>query len=244
MDARNTFQFTAFLRGLLLILSAAVYTAILCPPALAACLLDPSGRWPSFFQRTWVNWLLRSNGIRLRPRGLEQLDKGQPYILVSNHASILDIPGIISASPFPLRFVAKKSLGWFPLFGWFISLAGHILIDRNNAKSTLISLKKAGALLKKGISIVVFPEGTRTPDGQVKNFKEGAFLLALQSKAQIVPVSISGTYKMLPRTGWCFRPGIMELNIGEPVSTGGLSLREAYPLRKKVRDTIIKNLKT
>ncbi|MDI6755993.1 MAG: lysophospholipid acyltransferase family protein [Thermodesulfobacteriota bacterium] len=228
----------------MLILSAAGYTAILGPPALVACLLDPSGRWPSFFQRTWVNWLLRSNGIRLRSIGLEQLEKGQSYILVSNHASILDIPGIISALSFPVRFVAKKSLGWFPLFGWFLSLSHHILIDRKKANSALVSLKKAGALLKNGISIVVFPEGTRTPDGQVKNFKEGAFLLALQSKAQIVPVSISRSYQILPRTGWCFRPGLIELNIGEPISTEGLSLREAHQLRKKVRDTIIKNLKT
>jgi 1-acyl-sn-glycerol-3-phosphate acyltransferase len=243
MGAKISFQFFAFLRGLFLIFSTTVYTAILAPPAIVSCLLDPSGRWPSIFQRTWVNWLLRTNRIRLRPQGLEYLKKEQAYILISNHASILDIPGIISASPFPVRFIAKKSLSWFPVLGWFLSSSGHILIDRNNAKSALKSLKKAVALLKKGVSIVVFPEGTRTPDGQVKDFKGGAFLLALQSKAQIVPVSISGTYHMLPRTGWCFWPGLMELNLGKPIPTRNLSLREARPLMEKVREIIMQNLK-
>ena len=239
-----SFQLFAFVRALFLIFSATVYTTILAPPAIVSCLLDPSGRWPSIFQRTWVNWLLRTNRIRLRPKGLEYLKKEQAYILISNHASILDIPGIISASPFPVRFIAKKSLLRFPVFGWFLSSSGHILIDRDNAKSALKGLKKAVALLKKGISIVVFPEGTRTPDGQVQDFKGGAFLLALQAKAPIVPVSISGTYNMLPRTGWCFWPGVMELNLGQPIPTLNLSLREARPLMEKVRDTIIKSLKT
>ena len=74
----------------------------------------------------------------------------------------------------PVRFIAKKSLAWFPVFGWFLSSSGHVLIERDNAQSALRSLKKAVALLQKGISIVVFPEGTRTPDGQVKDFKGGA----------------------------------------------------------------------
>ena len=243
MKAIKAFQFSAFLRALFLIFSAAVCTAILAPLAIVSCLLDPSGRWPSRFQRTWGNWLLRTNGSRLRPKGLEHLEKGQAYIFVANHSSILDIPGIISASPLPVRFIAKKSLVWFPIFGWFLSLAGHILIDRENAKSALLSLKKAAALLKNGISIVVFPEGTRTPDGQVKDFKGGAFLLALQSKAPIVPVSISGTYHMLPRTGWCFWPGVMELILGKPITTHNLSLREARPLMKRVREIIMQNLK-
>lgn len=244
MKAIKSFQFSAFLRGLFLIFSTAVYTAILAPPAIVSCLLDPSGRWPSFFQQAWGNWLLRTNGIRLYPKGLEYLGKEQACILIANHASILDIPGIISASPFPVRFIAKKSLAWFPVFGWFLSSSGHILIERENAKSALLGLKKAVTLLQKGISIVVFPEGTRTPDGQVKDFKGGAFLLALEAKAPIVPVSISGTYHMLPRTGWCFWSGPMELNIEKPIPTHGLSLREARPLMKKVREIIIQNLKT
>jgi 1-acyl-sn-glycerol-3-phosphate acyltransferase len=242
MKATKAFQFSAFLRGLFLIFSALVCTAILTPPAIFSSLLNPSGRWPSFFQRTWSNWLLRTNGVRLRPQGLQHPEKRKAYIFIANHNSILDIPGIISAFPFPVRFIAKKSLIWFPIFGWFLSLSGHVLIDRENAKSALLSLKKAVALLKKGVSIVVFPEGTRSPDGQVKDFKGGAFLLALQSKASLVPVSISGTYSMLPRTGWCFWPGIINLIIGKPISTHNLSLHEARPLMKRVREIIVQNL--
>ena len=243
MPAKDSFQLTAFLRGLFLIFSAAVYTAIICLPAFFSCLVDRSGRWPSFFQRTWVRWLLRTNGVRLRLKGLENLREGQSYIFISNHTSILDIPGIISAIPRPTRFIAKKSLAWFPVFGWFLSLAGHILINRKNARSALTGLKKAVTLLRKGMAIVVFPEGSRSLDGRVKEFKGGAFLLAMQAKIPIVPISISGTYQMLPRTGWCFWPGIMELNVGEPISTRDLPLREARPLMERVRNTVIRNLK-
>lgn len=244
MKAKRTFQFAAFLRALFLILSTTVLTAVLALPALVSCLLDPLGRWTSFLHKTWATWLLRMNGIRLDPKGLEYLGQGQASILIANHASILDIPGIISAFPHPVRFMAKKSLAWFPLFGWLLSSSGHVLIERENAKAALRGLKRAAALLRKGISIVVFPEGTRTPDGEVKDFKGGAFLLALEAKAPIVPVSISGTFNMLPRTGWCFWAGRMELNIHPPIPTLGLSLRDARPLIKRVREIIIQNPQT
>lgn len=243
MNPSRPFELLAFLRALFLIFSAILYSAILFIPAYVSCFLDRSGRWPSFFQRLWVNWLLRTNGIRLKLEGMENLEKDDSYILVSNHASILDIPGIISAVPFPVRFIAKKSLLWFPIFGWFLYLSEHILIDRESAQSALKSLKKASSLLKKGISIIVFAEGTRTPDGEVKEFKRGAFLLAQHSKFPIVPVSITGTFTMLPRKGWCFWPGTMNIRLGRPIPTRDLSLQESRDLMEKVRETIIQNLR-
>ena len=243
MSQKPFFELSGFLRALILILSAAVYTAIIGLPALASCFLDRSWRWLSFFQRLWVEWLLRTNGIRLRLDGMENLKKDQSYILVSNHASILDIPALISAAPFPVRFLAKKSLLWFPIFGWVLYFSGHILIDRESAQSALRSLKKAPSLLKKGISIIVFPEGTRSPDGEVKEFKRGAFLLAQHSKFPVVPISISGTYDMLPRHGWCSWPGTINIRMGEPIPTRDLSHQESKDLMRRVRETIIENLK-
>jgi len=242
LGVRDSFQLTAFLRALFLILSAAVYTAILCLPALAACFLDPSGRLPSFIQRTWVKWLLRTNGLHLKVQGLKNLEKGRAYILISNHASILDIPAIIAALPFPVRFLAKRSLIWFPLFGWFLYFSGHVLIDRESSLSAMKSLKKAASLMQNGTCVIGFPEGTRSPDGEVKEFKRGAFLLARQSKFPIVPLSISGTYQILPRTGWCFYPGTISLQIGNPIPLHGFSLRQVQPLMEKIRNTIIQNL--
>jgi 1-acyl-sn-glycerol-3-phosphate acyltransferase len=243
MNPSRSFELPAFLRALFLILSAAVYTAILGPPALVSCFLDRSRRWPSFFQGLWVDWLLRTNGIHIRLEGMENLKKDQSYILVSNHASILDIPALISAAPFPVRFLAKKSLLWFPIFGWVLYFSGHILIDLQSAQSTLRSLKKAPSLLKKGISIIVFPEGTRSPDGEVQEFKRGAFLLARHSKVPVVPISIIGTYEMLPRQGWCFWPGTMHIRMGEPNPTRDLSHQESRGLMRRVRETIIENQK-
>ena len=147
MNPSRPFELTAFLRALFLILSAAVYTVILGPPTLVSCFLDRSRRWPSFFQSLWVEWLLRTNGIPVRVEGMENLKKDQSYILVSNHASILDIPALISAAPFPVRFLAKKSLLWFPIFGWVLHFSGHILVDRKTAQSALRGLKKAPSIL-------------------------------------------------------------------------------------------------
>jgi 1-acyl-sn-glycerol-3-phosphate acyltransferase len=242
MSPIHSFQIPAFLRALFLIFSAVVYTALLGPPASVSCFLDRSGRWPSFFQKLWVNWLLWTNGIHLDLEGIESLNQEESYILVSNHASILDILGIISAAPFPVRFIAKKSLVWFPIFGWFLHAAGHILIDRQKTTSAFQSLKKASSLLQKGISIIVFPEGTRSPDGEVKEFKRGGFLLAQRSKYPVVPVSIAGTYEMLPRQGWCFWTGTMHIRLSDPIPTRHLSRQEARDLMGRVRVTMIENL--
>lgn len=243
MDPSRPFELPSFLRTLFLILSAIVDSALLGPLAIVSSFLDRSGRWSSFFQGLWVHCLLRTNGIKMQVKGRENLKKEQSCVLVSNHASILDIPAIISAAPFPVRFMAKHSLAWFPVFGWFLYLGGHILIDRKSAKSALKSLKKASSQLKKGISIIVFPEGTRSPDGDVKEFKRGAFLLAQHSKFPVVPISISGTYDMLPRHGWCFRPGTMHIRMGQPIPTRNLSQLELKDLMGRVRETIIENLK-
>lgn len=242
MGEQRTFEWSAFLRVLFLILSAVIFSALLSIPAFVSCFIDRSGEWPSFFQRLWVNMLLQANGIRLRVVGLENLSNKEAYILVSNHASILDIPAIISACPFSVRFLAKKSLIWFPIFGWFLYLAEHILIDRESASSALKSLKKAATILKKGISIIIFPEGTRTPDGQLKDFKRGAFLLAQHSKFPIVPISISGSFQMLPRHGWCFWPGAIYIYMDKPIPTQNLTPSEAKTLMDKVREVIIRNL--
>lgn len=242
MGIQHRFEWLAFLRALFLILSAIIFTAILFLPAFLSCFIDRSGKGPSFFQKLWVNWLLWTNGIRLQISGLENLSPKEAYILVSNHASILDIPAIISACPFPVRFLAKRSLIWFPIFGWFLYLAEHILIDRESAQSALKSLKKAASILKKRISIIVFPEGTRTPDGEVKEFKRGAFLLAQHSKFPIVPISISGSFQMLPRHGWCFWPGSIYIHLDKPIPTKNLTPSEAKSLMDKVREIIIRNL--
>lgn len=242
MNAPRPFEFPAYLRGLFMIFSAALFTVLLFPPAFISCFLDPSGRFASFFQRLWMIWLLKANGIGLHIRGAENVGPRRDYIIIANHSSILDIPAIMATFDFPIRFLAKKSLIWFPLFGWFLYFAQHVLVDRRHTTSILKGMKKATSLLKRGTAIVVFPEGTRSLDGQVKEFKNGAFLLALQSQTPILPVSISGTFEMLPRKGWCVWPGPIHLTIGKPILTTGLSIKEADALMTKARDTIIQNL--
>ena len=240
MSTPRPYELSAFLRGQFLILTAILLTGLFGIPAFLTCLVDRSGRWSSFFQKLWVAWLMRANGIRIRLRGIEHVRPDESYILVSNHASILDIPAIIHSAPFPVRFMAKKSLTWFPVFGWYIYFSGHILVDRLSPPSALKSMRKAISLLRRGISIIVFPEGTRTPDGEVKDFKRGAFLIAQHSKYPVLPVSISGSFEMLPRKGWCFWPGTIGVNIGEPIHSSDLR-DNAKGLQERARQIIVTN---
>ena len=115
-------------------------------------------------------------------------------------------------------FVYKKSMTNIPIFGWAMYLAGYIPIDRKNARSAIVSLRKAAESMKKGISIVMFPEGTRTPDGEVKEFKKGMAMLASMSDSKVVPVSISGTFEILPRNSFKIKPGNVSVTVSSPVA--------------------------
>jgi len=241
MAAKKPLKFTALLRGLFLILSTAVYTFVLGGAACAVCFLDSYPRRLSVLQRLWVHLLLKTNRIRLQANGVEGL-REPPYIFISNHASLLDIPAIIHSIPFPVRFVAKKSLTWFPFFGWALLRSGHILIERKNTKAAMQSLQERSSILRDGYSVVVFAEGTRTPDGEVKEFKRGGFRIALEKGIPIVPVSVSGTFQMLPRTGWCLWPGTIRIRFGKPIPTRGWPAGEIEKLMDEVRETIIRNL--
>jgi 1-acyl-sn-glycerol-3-phosphate acyltransferase len=172
--------------------------------------------------------------------GLERLAPGRTYIFVSNHQSIYDIPIIFSSLPWQLRIIAKASLGKFPFLGWHLSHTGHLLVDRRRPDPVGI-LRRWKELVSKGLSLIVFPEGTRSLDGRVGRFKAGSFLLAIQAGLPLVPLSVAGSRHVMRKGRLMTCPGHVTLTIHQPVETAGLepSVEEARTLATRVREVVI-----
>ena len=137
--------------------------------------------------------------------------------------------------PLPLRFIAKKQLGNIPLFGWAMRAGRFIFIDRQNATSARRSIDAAADRIRQGCSVVIFPEGTRSRDGKLAQFKKGGFHLAINSGADVVPVAIRGSREIMPRGALLMRAGVVDIEIGEPISTAGLGANDRPKLLEQVR---------
>jgi len=170
-----------------------------------------------YFARIWSKALIFIAGIQVKVKGIENIPKTDHAVYIANHQSLFDIPLLYANIPNPFIIMAKKSLFMIPIFGWHLSLAGNIAIDRENtleaAKSLLIALKKA----KKKNSMLLFPEGTRSPDGNLLPFKKGAFLLAKNAGTSIIPLIIKGTNLILPKGKIYLRKGNAEIEFLPPL---------------------------
>ena len=188
--------------------------------------------------RLWAKLLVAAAGVELRTVGVETIERDKRYILVANHYSYLDIPCIFAAIPQPIRFMAKISLFKIPIFGWSIARAGFIPIDRKNRRTAVKSFDLAADRIRKGNTIVIFPEEGRSRQKSMRPFQRGAFLLALKSEQVIVPVAIDGTYEVFPATRWAVRPGVVTIKVGTPLPTAGLTLRDKDRLLTESRRQI------
>lgn len=189
--------------------------------------------------RLWAWTILGIGGIRLKVRGLDRLEPGRHYIFIANHQSYLDIPVLVKSLPrFQLRWIAKKELGYIPFFGWALWAGGHILVDRSDRASAMASFRKAKERIAKGVSVVIFPEGTRSSGGHMMPFKRGGFLLAAQTKTPIVPVTINGSWAVLPREDWRLKSGEIEVVVDEPIPIEKYDGKEISVLVKRVHDMI------
>jgi len=181
-------------------------------------LLDRHGKIAYKISRLWTWGILKIGGIRLMVKGLEHLDSSRQYIFMANHQSNIDIPVLVqSLTKFELRWVAKKELLFVPLFGWAMWASRHIVVDRSNRSKAMTSLRKARERIEGGISVVVFPEGTRSSDGQFLPFKRGGFVLAVKTQTPVVPITINGSGTILPRGDWRMRGGEIEVIVSDPV---------------------------
>lgn len=198
-----------------------------------------TGRW---FRRLGVAITKVNPAWRLHISGERITDPRRPYVVVSNHQSYADIP-LISHVPWEMKWLAKVELFRLPVVGWMLKLAGDIPVHRQDKRQGVAVLGIAGKYLRQHCSVMFFPEGTRSPDGKVHSFSEGAFRLAIKEGVPVLPLVIEGSGECLPKHGWKFgKPGIIRLKILPPVETAGMNAGDATMLCSRVRRMIIEQL--
>ena len=189
----------------------------------------------------WAKSLLLICNIKVKVIGKENLLRGKPQIFMANHQSDFNILIALACIPVQFRWIAKKELFSIPIFGAAMRNAGYIGIDRNNRKEAMKNIDNAVLQIWKGKSIMTFPEDTRSRKDEIKPFKQGAFYLAIESGAPIVPVSIIGSDEIMPQKSLKIIPRQIKLIIGKPIEVNNLNIENRHELIEKVRNTIIKN---
>jgi 1-acyl-sn-glycerol-3-phosphate acyltransferase len=220
-------------------LNMAVATPLLSTAAILGALFRAPPKFFDWVARSWARWILWASGVRVRTEGLESVELDQPQIFASNHVSWYDVFAIAAALPKRFRFVAKAELGLIPIFGQAWKAAGHISVDRKNRAAAVASLDAAGRLIRADhSSVVIFPEGTRSATGELLPFKKGAFMLALHTHVDIVPVAVIGSRHVMPKGGWRVRSGEVIVRFGQAIETAGYDEQNRDELIRRVRSAI------
>lgn len=203
--------------GFLRFVAGMMFTVMVAVAVLFSIPFDRHGRFYHAHTRFWSRGLLKIFGVRLQVHGLELIDRSRNYIYVSNHASMFDIPIVAVGVPDDVRLVYKKELEKIPVFGWGLRWGSYIGIDRGRGPKAMKSLDEAVARIRSGTSVLLFAEGTRTLDGRLQPFKRGAFNLAVRSGVPVVPLTINGSYSIVPKHSLRIRPGTVDLFLDPPI---------------------------
>lgn len=214
------------------------YTLVMGLLALPAGFFDRDGRVLHWFSRTWSWLILKSIFSPLKVTGLEKIDTSRPHVYAANHASAMDIPVLYVHLPFQFRIVFKKELLSYPLVGWQLKRSGQVCIDQQRPSNSIAAIRSAVKSLKGGMPLVIFPEGGRSADGHIKPFLPGAFFLALKAQVDIVPIALVGTYELLPMDTYHIKCRPLEMRVGEPISTAGMTMRDLDALSAKVQKAV------
>jgi 1-acyl-sn-glycerol-3-phosphate acyltransferase len=223
----------SFFKILLILISGSIISGL----AIPLLPFNSKGLVSHITSKTFSKIILFIAGAKLKIEGIERIDRKEKYIFVSNHLSYFDIPVIISAIPNNIRFIYKKSIAYVPFFGWAVYFGGYVAVDRSNARNGFHAIKKAASIIKdKGLSFIIFPEGTRSIDGSIGNFKRGAFMLAGEVKEKIVPVTIINSNKILPKKSYKIKSGEIKVIIEKP-----LEYKEDKNFLNEIREIITNN---
>jgi 1-acyl-sn-glycerol-3-phosphate acyltransferase len=223
-----------------LIPAISVYTIVLGTLSIGSSLFQSNGRFAHWCARAWSRVILATTGVHVDVSGLERLESDRAYVFVANHQSIYDIPIVFWSLPYQIRIIAKESLGRLPFLGWHLRRTGHMLVDRRHPNRAAI-FGRASKLMNEGLSLIVFPEGTRSRDGRVGPFKGGSFYLALEAELPVVPISIVGSRHVMLKGRLATYPGRVKLIVHEPIDTTGLTggdPRAARAFAARVREVI------
>ena len=206
--------------------------------SLLVSLVDKDGRAQHRIARFWARTVVFFTGCSLRVMGQENLRRHPVAVYASNHTSYMDTPVIFAALPFQFRILAKKELWPIAFIGWYLDRSGQIPIDTRNPRATLSSLGVGVKALRSGMPLFVFPEGGRTPNGELQNFLSGAAYLAIRAQVPLVPIALSGVYDLLPMLARHLYSGELTLTAGEPISTAGMTVRQTDELTGRLRAAI------
>ncbi len=228
------------MRTLLCYLNLVFTTLFLAIVALAVSPFDPKGERVHRIARLWASASLKVSGISVRLEGSENLAR-PPYLLMANHQSGLDISVLLAAMPISFKFIAKRELFLIPFFGWAIRRAGYISIDRDNPREALKAIEEAVKKMGEGTTVLIFPEGTRSRNGNLQPFMKGAFSLASRAEVPILPLAIRGSYALHP-TGSILsvpkRTGVVTIRLGKPVPVSGKGLSYKGELAQEIHGAI------
>lgn len=227
---RTIFYFALFIPWTLFIIGTGVPLSFISPDYLHN------------YARLWARVSLKLAGVTLKVRGQEHLQPSQAVIYMPNHQSNFDILALFAGLPGQFRWLAKEELFHVPLFGLAMRRCGYIPLNRTDRKKAVKSVIEAAQRIQSGTSVVIFPEGTRSPDGQLQEFKKGGFMLALKAQVPVLPVVIRGSYAVMPKTSRWIRGGTIEVRILPAISSRGLKTADLDPLLADVHSRIAANL--
>jgi 1-acyl-sn-glycerol-3-phosphate acyltransferase len=215
-----------------------VVTGIFGSIALVASVVEKGGRTQHRVAQIWARLCVWLSGSRVTVRGADNLGKCPVAVYAANHTSYMDTPVIFAALPFQFRILAKKELWPIAFIGWYLNRSGQIPIDTANTHATLSSLGVGVRTLRAGMPLFVFPEGGRTPTGELQPFLSGAAYLAIRAQVPLVPIALDGVYDLLPIHTHHFYPGELTLSVGEPIETKGMTPRQTEELTARLRAAI------
>ena len=206
--------------------------------SLIAGLWDKSGRQQHAIARLWARTLLLISLSPVKIIGREKLHEHETAVYASNHLSYMDTPVLFAKLPFQFRILAKQALWKTPFIGWYLNRSGQVPVDSNSPRSLIASLNRGVATLKSGLPLVLFPEGGRAATGQLQTMMSGCAYMAIKAQVPLVPLTLIGTYELLPIHVYALHPRPIFIVVGDPIPTAGLSTRDADALTKRLYESI------
>jgi len=212
--------------------------------SLVAALFDSTGRVQFKVARVWGRSLLWITGVKVEAEGLDRLQPGVPYVLVANHLSYMDTPVLLPNVPGEFRFLAKSGLFQIPFMGWHLHRAGHIPVPLGDPRASVKTLTRSAEMIRRRrISLVIFPEGGRSENGELQPFLDGAAFLAIKAQVPMVPIALIGTREILAMGSATFHRGRARIRVGEPISTEGMHSHDRGKLTEAARGKIVEMLR-
>jgi 1-acyl-sn-glycerol-3-phosphate acyltransferase len=228
-------------RAFLVTLVTFAYVLILGPPVLFYAAVSGNSDPLYSVGKLGARMALWLAGVRLEIRGRERIPDGRAVVFMANHQSNCDPPALLAVLP-PVLVMGKKEFFRVPIIGRGMRARGFIAVDRSNREQALEAVEKGVQALKAGKSFLVYPEGTRSPDGRLQRFKKGVFVMAIKAGAPIVPISVSGSNKIMAKGKFVIRPGGVRITFHEPIPTQGLPIEDRQMIIDLVRQAILAGL--